>query len=139
VNNIIKQDSDYDCMLACLANYVGQPIAKVFDKELIDSINDAKTCTDDNIDKSFNAVGLKRGSENGDGFFSMYVSATDARSRVIKSLLRDRKAIIQVPSLNYEDGSHMVYWDGKELIDPSTKQVYYWLSQINMEYIFLLP
>ena len=32
--------------------------------------------------------------------------------------------ILTLPSLNYKDTHHVIYWDGKELYDPSTKKQY---------------
>lgn len=52
-------------------------------------------------------------------------------ANMVKDLLKGHRVIIQVPSLNYPDSYHMVYWHGETLYDPSNKQVYQWISQLS--------
>ncbi|MEZ0263009.1 MAG: hypothetical protein ACAH80_18535 [Alphaproteobacteria bacterium] len=38
--------------------------------------------------------------------------------------LEGNRALLSVPSLNIEDGLHLVYWDGTKLLDPSNLKTY---------------
>jgi hypothetical protein len=38
--------------------------------------------------------------------------------------MKGDRAILSVPSLNVEDGLHLVYWDGKAIVDPSNLKTY---------------
>lgn len=48
-----------------------------------------------------------------------YLCITDARAMVSAPLLWGRRALLSVPSTNHEGRWHLVYWDGRELFDPS--------------------
>jgi hypothetical protein len=48
----------------------------------------------------------------------------------VKNCMWARKAIIEVWSLNYKEGHHVVYWDGYKVHDPSTKKTYKTLQEV---------
>ena len=41
-----------------------------------------------------------------------------------------RRALLTVPSLNYKNGYHLVYWHYNKLYDPSTKKIYKNLDEL---------
>lgn len=43
---------------------------------------------------------------------------------LLRAWIWGRRAIIVVPSLNLEDGSHSIYYDGHHVLDPSRKNRY---------------
>jgi hypothetical protein len=131
---LIKQIGDYDCLLACLANFMERPIKDLFSEELQESIKENKGAYGNHIDAAFNELGMKRGIN----FTSVHIPSTQSGTPLVKALLSHRKAIIQVPSLNYENGSHFVYWDGYNIKDPSNKQTYKWISQCLIEGVIVL-
>jgi hypothetical protein len=83
-------------------------------------------------DRAFDLAGLTRGID----FIPVYNVGMPLH--LMQNLLWGRRAMLQVPSLNHQDASHYVYWDGAELYDPSTKQQYRWLNQLTPEWFTLL-
>lgn len=58
------------------------------------------------------------------GFQAQRVSMASLGPHHRTRLLWGRRAILSVPSLNGYPGHHDVYWDGRAIRDPSTKQSY---------------
>ena len=128
----IKQIGESDCFLACIAMVVGQTIEKTFPEKFREEIEVIETTTGDNIDKAFNYAGLERDVDYWSIAFGMTLWNFQTRA-----MLRGRKVLLQVPSLNYQRGSHIIFWDGENIHDPSNKQIYQWLHQCNPEYIWI--
>jgi hypothetical protein len=49
-----------------------------------------------------------------------------------------RRAILAVPSLNFEDSFHSVFWNGTVLFDPSPKRTYTRWSELRPDEIILI-
>lgn len=54
----------------------------------------------------------------------------------MRNMLWGRRAMIQVPSKNYDGEMHIVYWDGRELHDPSNLRLYAWI-EVEPVYVWL--
>jgi hypothetical protein len=120
-------------MLACLAMVVNKPFEELWDGNFRQKIEDAKGIHGENLEKAFQLAGLTRDTH----YKTIWVGQLIPRLPVL-SMLWKRRALIQVPSLNVEGAWHVVYWDGTEVFDPSTKQVYRWLDQlVGAEHIWL--
>ena len=128
---MIKQRYEYDCVLACVAMATGRPYEELFDEEFCQKIEANKGCNHDEIDEAFGKAGWKRDED----FVSRYMG--HIQSNEVRDLLWKRKAMIQVNSLNYEKGMHMIFWDGEEFKDPSNKQVYRWWSHVRPYYVII--
>lgn len=81
------------------------------------------------------------GLENERDYKTLYRSSNPESSnytdaRWMREFLVGSRAILQVPSLNYENSSHIVYWDGIELFDPSVLSKYTW-DRVEPSYIRL--
>lgn len=130
---MIKQRYESDCALACLAMVSGKDYDELWDVDFIDKIEKAHTCSGDNLDEVFKRAGYTKDVN----MKCVYVNPHDVSSLVLRNLLWKRKALIQVDSLNYERGMHMIYWTGTEILDPSTKQVYKWWQNIHPVYVWI--
>jgi ABC-type bacteriocin/lantibiotic exporter with double-glycine peptidase domain len=128
---VIKQTGDYDCCLACIAMLVGKEIKNIFPDDFREHVEEKKGTHGDDIDLAFNHVGMWKDKD----YWTIPVFQGD--ERIFLSMLKGRKAMIQVPSLNKEKSGHMVFWDGGELKDPSNLNVYNWLYLLKAEYIWI--
>lgn len=127
---LVKQRSNFDCALAVLAMVSGRPYGELFDAEFCARIEKAGTCSGDNLDEAYRRAGFVNGENMwvfGPGLLRDY--------QLIRNLIRGRRAMIQVPSLNYEGSEHFIYWDGKLIHDPSNKQVYLFMQNVFPSYI----
>ncbi len=127
---MIKQRSEYDCALCCLCMATGVDYS-VFPQELIDAITAKRTCSGENLDKAYECAGIKRDVD----FITSYTDGLS--SHVVEAMIWQRRAILQLPSLNLEGGMHLVYWDGQNIQDPSNKQVYRWIKNLRPVYVWL--
>jgi hypothetical protein len=109
----------------------GKSYEELFDPEFCQRIEANKGCNNDEIEEAFCKAGLKKDED----YITRYMG--HAAPHEIRDLLWKRKAMIQVDSLNYEKGMHMIYWDGKEIHDPSNKQVYKWMSHVRPVYVWV--
>jgi hypothetical protein len=119
---LVQQRGPSDCMLATIAMAAGK-------------------CYDDlwTID-DFNKVTLDRGVSDEspwmeragfvEGVDYARVYCNSENQGVLKSLLRGRRAMISVNSLNIDGGYHILYWDGAKVYDPSSKQTFTYLSSM---------
>lgn len=128
---LIKQRSNYDCALAVLAMASGKQYEEIFDAEFCARIEEKQTCTGDDLLEAYRRAGFVKG-EN-----LRTISTAHAMPHLPLQLIWGRRAMIQVPSLNYKGSEHFVYWDGKEILDPSNKQVYRYLQNIVPTYIIV--
>ena len=130
---MIKQRYEFDCILACLAMASGNDYDELWDMSFIEKIETAHTCTGDNLDEAFRRAGYIKDVN----MKCVYVNPHSVSSLAVRDLLWKRKAMIQVDSLNYERGMHMIYWTGTEILDPSPKQVYTWWQNIHPVYVWI--
>lgn len=128
-----KQRHKSDCMLACVAMAVGRPYEELWPEEFQQEVAEAG-CNDKRDERALGIAGLTKDVDY--RAVCLQVTANEFR---LRQMLWGRRAILQVPSLNYERGQHAVYWDGATLHDPSNLQVYRWLDHcgtINWVWIF---
>lgn len=125
-----KQERQYDCFLACIANTIQKPITEIFPEDFIIHIEEGEGTHSYDIKTALEHANL---SENTDYFRIRVSGGYDT----VRELLQGRRAILQVPSLNHKGKCHMVYWSGETLYDPSLKQTYSWLCQCFPIYIWI--
>jgi hypothetical protein len=129
MTELIRQRGERDCYLCCLAMATSRSynsIAAALSNEELQEMNHEGSYGA-LLDKLRTVCGLKEGTD-----FRSILWATigersgtaGARPGVMRALLWGRRAIIQVPSLNYENQMHVIYWDGHQLFDPSNKKTY---------------
>jgi len=102
--------------------------------ELDALLNAKEICAaDDLVDRVWSIVGMKRDVDFRSGFYG-HLSELDATygPSTLRDFLWGRRALIQVPSLNFGGEQHVVYWDGSSLFDPSTKNQYDKLEALPM-------
>lgn len=128
---MIKQKNKNDCFLACLAMASGKTYEECFTTEITEAIENAKGVRPDTVDKMFELAGFIKNVD----YTTIYTFNKDIY--LIRDFLIRRKAILQVPSLNFENTEHGVYWDGNKILDPSNLQVYNYLSQCFPTYVYL--
>lgn len=132
----VYQKNNNDCMLACVAMAAGRPYDELWTAADIEDVIERQ-----GADNKFTSDLLERAGfhpyVNGDrGKIVWKVNVGDHQSRghFLTGLLRGRRAILSVPSLNHFAGWHAVYWDGHELFDPNNpangKQIYRWIEQL---------
>lgn len=130
---LVTQRATFDCVLACLAMAKGRDYDALWPQTFRDEVEKAQgTGKGDLHDRAFAMAGLERGRD----CISVYCRQLPVD--FVHKMLWGRRALVQVPSLNFEDASHYVYWDGAQLLDPSTKQRYLWLSSTAPEWVALL-
>jgi hypothetical protein len=129
--NLIKQQATFDCFLACIATVVQRPYEELFPADLRADIEAKQTCSGDNIDRAFACAGLVEKVD----YWSHYIWQMPVAG--VRSLLRGRRALLQVPSLNNPPPAmHIIVWTGSEIHDPSNKQTYRWLDQCAPQYVW---
>lgn len=121
----VKQHGDYDCMLACISSAVRRPLEEIFPSEFREHVEAKHGTHGDDCDRALQLAGLSRDVDY------WVVGGYAAAMHAIRRMLKGRRAMLQVPSLNNKPpAQHIVYWDGDNLHDPSNKQVYRWLDQV---------
>lgn len=127
------QRRDYDCVLACLSMATELPYDTLWTGNFRQEVEDAKgTGKGDLHERALKYAGMVPKVN----YISVYTQ--HAPQDLVKKMLWGRRALIQVPSLNYEGASHYVYWDGADLHDPSRKQQYRFLDTLSPEWVYLL-
>jgi hypothetical protein len=121
---VVKQRAVSDCVLACLAMASGKDYTTIFSKKLIKSIEKAGGAHGDTLDQAYSAAGYVKDKTYTD------VYTAQANVSTIKALIWKRKAMLQVDSLNFDGGMHLIFWDGDKIIDPSNKQTYKFIKNI---------
>lgn len=125
----VRQRTDSDCMLACIAMAAGKAYDEVFDQAWIDDVVERR-----GADRDFTNRALAHAGFEESRVWSCHVWNHHSRETLVTHLLHGRRAIISVPSLNHRDGWHVVYWDGANLFDPNDpangKQIYRWIEQL---------
>ena len=129
---IVKQRADYDCALAVLAMVSGRDYDEIFDADFCARINERKVCTGDDLIEAYARAGFEKGKNLHDVYTGYGINFP-----ILRQLIWGRRAMIQVPSLNYVGSEHMIYWNGKEVIDPSNKQTYKFLQSVFPTYVMI--
>ncbi len=91
-----------------------------------------KGCFGENVDFAFNTLGLVKDRD----YTLHYLIPRDASVKFTRNVLWGRRAILQVRSKNYPAESHMVYWNGERLFDPSNRLTYVW-EEVEPAYFWL--
>jgi len=134
VTALVKQQSEKDCFLCCLAMALALThdavLAKLGDELAARVIE--KGCYDKDVAATFAALDLV---ENRD-FFRLFIMPEYGTTGFIRNMLWGRRACIQVRSKNYTGEMHIVYWDGSALFDPSPKRTYEW-NEVEPIYLWL--
>lgn len=129
----MKQVREYDCVLACLAMATGKDYKAIFPEDFCNEVEESKGTGKKGLhDRAFALAGLVAKQD----YVSVYCG--NIPPQAVRGLIWGRRALVQVPSLNYEEGSHYVYWDGHTVHDPSNLQCYKWVSQLFPEWVALL-
>lgn len=129
---MVKQRTNCDCALAVLSMASGREYDDLYDAEFCARIEAAKTCTGDDLIEAYRRAGFEKGKN----LREIYVGQGQSMP-VVRQMIWGRKAMIQVPSLNYEGVEHFIYWNGREILDPSTKQVYRYLQHLFPTYVMI--
>ena len=134
---MIKQQSEKDCFMCCLAMALGLTHEQVtrgmdeFDAGLAARVL-AKGCYDKDVAATFAALGLRQDQD----YLRIFILPEYASTGFIRNVLWGRRACIQVRSKNYAGEMHIVYWDGVALFDPSNKRTYEW-NEVEPIYLWL--
>lgn len=118
---LVEQQEGLDCFVACAAMAEGttyEDIAARLGKEKMDVIKELGTYGR-LLDSCLDTLGWVRDVDYraARGFTGHYSFQT-------LYWLFERPAILQVESINFENESHLVYWDGKKILDPSKLKKY---------------
>lgn len=126
---LIKQKSNSDCGICSMAMLTGIPHKKIIklvginwnDELGLGSVRESLLCI------GFREKRTKLSSHSWSveplDFNVFYCNPMLSPSYFAKQLW-GRRALVTVPSLNYKDGLHMVYWHYNKLYDPSRKKTY---------------
>jgi hypothetical protein len=135
VTEMVKQRSERDCYLCCVAMAVNVPYENICTDLTRAELSEMsiRGTVGDLIDRVWAIVGMRRDLDFRSGFYG-HLSTLDPKygPSTIRDFLWGRRALIQVPSLNFEGEMHIVYWDGFSLFDPSTKLKYEKLEELPM-------
>lgn len=119
--NFIEQRTTSDCAIAAIAMFAGYPY-----EDVLEAAGDLYTEDGTkNIAKVLINLGFKdanpwRNQENGNGREFKTIWMNDAiNPKFVMNLMWGREVMLSVPSLNVEDGWHMIYYDGHEVLDPN--------------------
>lgn len=129
----MKQRGASDCVLACLANATGKNYNDIFPEEFRKYAEDHKGLYGKTFEQAFEYAGLKAEVD----YTAFYCGGDPLRRGLLRFMLWGRRALIQVPSLNNPPPNmHLVYWDGVCIHDPSNKQQYTHIDQMQPQYIY---
>lgn len=110
---MLKQRNNYDCGICCLAMAFGVSYEQMRDRAGVVDSRGLSDETEERIIRSF-----------GYGFRSFYKWWYEKNGGNFWRELKNKRALISLPSLNLEGEYHLVYWDGKNLLDPSNLKTY---------------
>lgn len=120
---LVPQRSPCDCGVACLAMLTGRDyddvvavVGDAFDPER--GLESEQT--------ALNRLGFSCTFQDGEpvGDYIVHSKPFCISSSYLRFMLWGRRALVTVPSLNYNGGAHMVYFDGRDVFDPSTLKRY---------------
>lgn len=143
MTTLVQQRAKNDCFLCCLIMAVGTSYEfaiTLWGEEFVAKVSADGLYGRPDIDRAFGEMGMHRDvdfkSFLGQASLEPAVHEFAAAPGHMKALLWGRRALVQVKSKNYEGQSHIVYWDGVELFDPSPLQTYTW-DEVQPEHIWL--
>jgi hypothetical protein len=125
----VTQRHNHDCFLCCLAMALELPYEEIVRRLPADRAARMQQTGADSADMREvpELLGFKLGySACWLLIAGRTVEQRDAKVRAYKATLWGRRAIVQVESINYPGDAHLVFWDGHELHDPTTKKAYVW-------------
>lgn len=135
----IKQRYEQDCFLCCLAMAAGLPYDEALAKwgaEFVEHVSQNGLVGRIHIERAFSAIGLVR-DDNYRTVIGIIPGNSDSQTApTFRDVLWGRRACVQVPSKNYAGRYHIVFWDGRELHDPSPLKTYTW-SEVEPVWIWL--
>lgn len=120
---IIKQKTPYDCALASIAMLAGKPYGKLWSKGFRARIEEKQQTCGEDLDFAFSRAGF-----NDTNLIRICMQRVNEYDR--PDVLKWRRGVIQLPSLNQPNTDHLVYWDGEKIYDPSPKQIYLFPKQL---------
>lgn len=126
MSGVIKQRDEYDCGICCIA----MATARDYD-EVLSKVGDLyNPCA--GISQEAKALGLL--GCNWTGLASADIIGISLSANLSPKRFRltawGRRAIMLVPSLNKPGSSHFIYWDGRQIFDPSNKLTYRDFSEL---------
>jgi hypothetical protein len=97
---LVNQKYDWDCYIACLAMFLDSPYSEIFEAyhNLIDK-------------KYYNGITDKQASD--------LLKIAGVKPIIKSKIIQGVKGIVTVPSLNDENGFHVIYFNGKRFLDPN--------------------
>jgi hypothetical protein len=141
-NGIVVQRNGTDCGVCCLAMATGLPYEEVLSKLTPEIYNPNLALGEPgsgmgDVDDALECLGLsseyKDGYQSGD--FARWNRGFYISPEYFRLMVWGRRALMSVPSLNHEGRWHMVYTDGKRVLDPSPKKRYTRFDQLKPEWI----
>ena len=126
----VTQKTNHDCALAAIAMAVGKTYDEAWTAEDTAKVVEAKGVA--SIDLWMDKQGLTHYKD----WVEMQTYRDDQCN--LKFLLKWRRALLSVHSLNNDCGYHMVYWDGTTLHDPSNKSKFIHLHSVHLMRVILL-
>lgn len=113
---VIQQRADDDCTICSIAMAIGLPYERVMEAAA-QSVGGYRY-------QGKPGTMSPKGVLLDLGFDVVRVGVAAVQPATLKRLLWGRRAVLSVPSLNGFDGHHDVFWDGREIHDPTTKRAY---------------
>lgn len=129
---VVKQRTEFDCVLACLCMATGKDYDTLWTPEFCDAVEAHRGTVGGLHEQAVKLSGLVAGED----FETVY--CIGMRPEAVMKFIWGRHAMLQVPSLNHEDKMHYVYWDGERILDPSNKQCYHFTAPIIPYWVTLL-
>jgi len=120
---IVKQQTDSDCFLCCVAMALAVPYETLCKRigDLVKPIQVRGSYDADEV-----VVLTRMGLTEHVHYIRLIMMPQYAQTPFLRNVLWGRRAIIAVASKNNRDGKHAIYWDGNELHDPSNREIYSW-------------
>jgi hypothetical protein len=132
---LCKQQHTFDCVLASLSTVLDLNYEKTWPLDFIQVVEEKAGCYGDQLDRAFELAGVVRGVD----YWCVPVDTSYQLTypKSFYNLIRGRRAVLQVPSLNIAGRYHAVAWDGSGILDPSTQRAYSRLETPRVLYIWL--
>lgn len=130
---LYKQRNKSDCGLMCIAMAVQKEPESIWMPDVWDKVLTDGGIFGEAIDLRFTQAGLDR---NRDYTVANHIGYSNPH--LVRQMLKGRRAMLQVVSLNYHKTEHLIYWDGHNVLDPSPLSRYQWIEQVNPSYMWLI-
>jgi hypothetical protein len=122
MTNYVPQLTPHDCAICCLAMLTDHSYERTL--ELVGDTFDSKRGMRME-QEALERLGFKGEYDNGNpvgDFVALYVGIMSPK--FFRNMAWGRRALLSVPSLNFEGGWHMVYSNGHQLFGPSQMKQY---------------